>query len=377
VRLTIKEIGLIGVNETWLDTRLCDYFPEKKMDSLLKHMVDMTGHRDHTMLDISVISAVQELARASQARVLTLATVRGKVFVRPRAIICAGEAARMVDSSDLHNPGEPIENFPALAECIANHESGADVANEAGEHTLWLPIWLGDKADTCLEIVNPTPYTSDTIHVIGGIVSVYRNFQNLLDYSERDSLTGLLNRKTFDDQLAKMLAASTEQDSVTLPGEPERRSHHEQEKQWLAVVDVDHFKHVNDRFGHLYGDEVLILIANLLTSSFRAQDRVFRFGGEEFVVLLRSTTLDNAKKIIDRFRMNVASHDFPQVGKVTVSVGFVSISALEAPVIILGHADQALYYAKSHGRNLACHYDELVDGGLLHAIDQNDTAEFF
>ncbi|RFP12627.1 MULTISPECIES: GGDEF domain-containing protein [unclassified Duganella] len=347
------------------------------MDSLLKHMVDMTGHRDHTMLDISVISAVQELARASQARVLTLATVRGKTFVRPRAIICAGEAARMVDTTDLHNPGEPIENFPALAHCIATHESGADVANEAGEHTLWLPIWLGDKADTCLEIVNPTPYTSDTIHVIGGIVSVYRNFQNLLDYSERDSLTGLLNRKTFDDQLAKMLAASTEQDALTLPGEPERRSHHEQEKQWLAVVDVDHFKHVNDRFGHLYGDEVLILIANLLTSSFRAQDRVFRFGGEEFVVLLRSTTLDNAKKIIDRFRMNVASHDFPQVGKVTVSVGFVSISALEAPVIILGHADQALYYAKSHGRNLACHYDELVDGGMLQAIESNDTAEFF
>ncbi len=347
------------------------------MDSLLKHMVDMTGHRDHTMLDISVISAVQELARASQVRVLTLATVRGKIFVRPRTIICAGEAARMVDTTDLHNPGEAIENFPALAQCIAHHESGADVANEAGEHTLWLPIWLGDKADTCLEIVNPTPYTSDTIHVIGGIVSVYRNFQNLLDYSERDSLTGLLNRKTFDDQLAKMLAASTEQDALTLPGEPERRSHHEQEKQWLAVVDVDHFKHVNDRFGHLYGDEVLILIANLLTSSFRAQDRVFRFGGEEFVVLLRSTTLDNAKKIIDRFRMNVASHDFPQVGKVTVSVGFVSISALEAPVIILGHADQALYYAKSHGRNLACHYDELVDGGMLQAIESNDTAEFF
>jgi diguanylate cyclase (GGDEF)-like protein len=347
------------------------------MDSLLKHMVDMTGHRDHTMLDISVISAVQELAHANQVRVLTLATVRGKVFVRPRAIIAAGGPARMVDTSDLHNPGSPIEQFPALALCIARHELDADIVNEAGEHTLWLPIWLGDKADTCLEIVNPTPYTSDTKHVIGGIVSVYRNFQNLLDYSERDSLTGLLNRKTFDDQLAKMLAASTEQDAITLPGEEERRTHCEQEKEWLAVVDVDHFKHVNDRFGHLYGDEVLILIANLLTSSFRAQDRVFRFGGEEFVVLLRSTTLDNAKKIIDRFRMNVASHDFPQVGKVTVSVGFVSISALEAPVIILGHADQALYYAKSHGRNLVCHYDELVTGGLLQTIESNDTAEFF
>ena len=347
------------------------------MDSLLKHMVDMTGHRDHTMLDISVISAVQELAGASQTRVLTLATVRGKVFVRPRAIITAGQPARMEDSSDAAGSGVPIATLPALAACLARREASAEQCNGDGSHTLWLPIWLGDKADTCLEIVNPQPYNSDTIHVIGGIVSVYRNFQNLLDYSERDSLTGLLNRKTFDDQLSKMLASSPEQDLLALPAEQERRHHCDEEKQWLAVVDVDHFKLVNDKFGHLYGDEVLILIANLLQSSFRAQDRVFRFGGEEFVVLLRSTSLTNVKKIIDRFRMNVESHDFPQVGQVTVSVGFVSISAMEAPVIILGHADQALYYAKSHGRNMACHYDELVSGGLLQTIESNDTAEFF
>jgi hypothetical protein len=60
-----------------------------------------------------------------------------------------------------------------------------------------------------------------------------------------------------------------------------------------------------------------------------------------------------------------------------VSIGYVSISAYEAPVIILGHADQALYYAKSHGRNMICHYDELVSGGLLQAIASNDEAEFF
>ncbi len=377
MRLAIKDIGLIGAKLAWLNTKLCDYFPKKTMDSLLKHMVDMTGHRDHTMLDISVISAVQELANASQTRVLSLVTIRGKIFVRPRASIRAGEVAHMIESHDPRQPGEPLVNMPALAHCISHHESSADVANAEGEHTLWLPIWLGDKCDTCLEIINPTPYTSDTIHVIGGIVSVYRNFQNLLDYSERDSLTGLLNRKTFDDQLAKMLAASSDSHSVSVVGEPERRSPRDQEKQWLAVVDVDHFKLVNDRFGHLYGDEVLILIANLLTSSFRSQDRVFRFGGEEFVVLLRSTTLENAKKIIERFRMSVAAHDFPQVGKVTVSVGFVSISALDAPVVILGHADQALYYAKSHGRNMACHYDELVQGGQLQEIASNDTAEFF
>lgn len=347
------------------------------MDSLLKHMVDMTGHRDHTMLDISVISAVQELAGAARTRVLSISTLRGQQFVRPRAIISAGGAARMEDYPDAGTLGEPIAAYPELAACLAQHGASAEAVAADGQHTLWLPIWMGDKADTCLEIVHPSAYNSDTVHTIGGIVSVYRNFQNLLDYSERDSLTGLLNRKTFDDQLAKMLHPAAEP-AASLSGQHERRQLSDPDKkQWLAVVDVDHFKLVNDKFGHLYGDEVLILIANLLQSSFRSQDRVFRFGGEEFVVLLRSTNLENAQRIIDRFRTNVATHVFPQVGTVTVSVGFVSISAYESPVIILGRADQALYYAKSNGRNRACHYDQLVSGGQLQAVASNDTAEFF
>ena len=345
------------------------------MDSLLRHMVDMTGHRDHTMLDISVISAVQELAGATQTRILTIATVYGQKFVRARACIRAGGVACPEESHDGGSPGEPITAYPELAHCLEHHDSRAEGIEAGNLRRLWLPIWFGDKADTCLEITHEHGFTTESIHMISGIVSVYRNFQNLLDYSERDSLTGLLNRKTFDDQLARMLHASDAEPLA--PGQPERRHHGAEEKQWLAVVDVDHFKSVNDRFGHLYGDEVLILIANLLQSSFRSQDRVFRFGGEEFVVLLRSTTLENARKIIDRFRTNVESHVFPQVGQVTVSVGFTSIRAADSPVVTLGHADQALYFAKAHGRNRACHYEELVAGGLLQTIATNDTAEFF
>ncbi|HEY5799339.1 MAG TPA: GGDEF domain-containing protein [Burkholderiaceae bacterium] len=340
-------------------------------------MVDMTGHRDHTMLDLSVLSAVQELAHAAQTRVLTIVLIRNQVFVRPRAIISAGSSARMEENLDSNQPGEAISHFPELAACLEKHEESAQRITSDKARTIWLPIWIKDKAHTCLEIVNPSPYTNQTMQIVAGIVSVYRNFQNLLDYSERDSLTGLLNRKTFDDQLAKMLAASSAADDVSLPESHERRQQSEEQKQWLAVIDVDHFKRVNDKFGHLYGDEVLILIANLMQSSFRSQDRIFRFGGEEFVVLLRSTTLANAKKIIERFRKNVETHPFPQVERITVSVGFVSISAFESPVVILGHADQALYHAKSHGRNMVCHYDELVGEGELQALESNDTAEFF
>lgn len=348
------------------------------MNSLLDNMVAMTGHRDHAMLDISVISAVQELASAAQTRILTMTAVGHRVLLHPRASIRAGDSARMEDDQ---GATEDMANCPALAACIARREASVAIIAPDGRHLLWLPIWIDDVAGTCIEIIKATPYSSATLDVIHGVVSVYRNFQNLLDYSERDSLTGLLNRKTFDDQLARMLQANSAPDAHPSTALQERRHlqeiEAEIETQWLAVIDIDHFKLVNDRFGHLYGDEVLILIANLLQSSFRAQDRVFRFGGEEFVVLLRSCTLINASRIIDRFRTNVAAHHFPQVGAVTISSGFASISPGDAPVTILGRADQALYYAKSHGRNQTCHYDQLVSSGLLQQIESGNTAEFF
>ena len=349
------------------------------MDSLLKHIVDMTGHRDHAMLDMAVIAALQELADAAQTRILTVATVSGQPFLRARARIVKGGQACMEELPEGAS-GDPVTVYPALARCLAEHGNSAEAIGPAGSRILWLPVWFGEKATACLEICGHAAFSGDTLHTIGGIVGVYRNFRNLLEYSERDSLTGLLNRKTFDDHLTRMLHGvhvARPDDKHRLPCQSERRQPQADEKQWLAVIDVDHFKAVNDRFGHLYGDEVLILIANLMQSAFRAQDRVFRFGGEEFVVLLRSSTLENAWKIIERFRTNVEHHAFPQVGQVTVSVGFVSIGALDSPVVTLGHADQALYHAKSQGRNRACHYDDLVAHGVLQAIASNDIAEFF
>jgi hypothetical protein len=174
------------------------------MDSLLKHMVDMTGHRDHTMLDVSVISAVQELAGADRTRILSIASVSGIQYVRPRASIDRGGQAMLEESSDA-GPGEALDGYPELARCIAEHRTHASARDADGVRTLWWPIWLGDKAATCLEVRRHKPFSATTLHTIGGIVGVYRNFQNLLDYSERDSLTGLLNRKTFDDQLARMV----------------------------------------------------------------------------------------------------------------------------------------------------------------------------
>ncbi len=283
----------------------------------------------------------------------------------------------MLDEQELlETEGELVGNYPELVTCIAEHRMQAQRSEVDGSHTMWLPVWLNDRIATCLEIHSAAPYSPQAVHIIEGVLSVYRNYQTLLDYSERDSLTGLLNRKTFDERFSRLVVNVGEQEQGARNELPDRRHAPTSQAHWLGVVDIDHFKRVNDQFGHLYGDEVLILVANLLRTSFRAQDRVFRFGGEEFVVLLRSTTEDEARRIFERFRKHVEEHAFPQIGRITVSIGFARISD-ETPVVILGHADRALYHAKAGGRNLVCHYDTLVQSGLLRSEASNEAVEFF
>ncbi|MFZ6721892.1 GGDEF domain-containing protein [Undibacterium sp. Ji49W] len=349
------------------------------MESIIKHLVEITGHRDHDLLNISVITALRQLTNAESARVLDVVSVGQQVFIKPQITIHEGSVAMADESHTSPTANDSIEHYPQLKEGIARQQPVIEHLIEGGR-IVWLPIWINDKLQTCLEIYKPANYTANAMEVVNGMLIVYRNFQNLLDYSERDSLTGLLNRKTFDDNFSKVLrnSALQQQASSEAEREEEERRRREPERQhWLAVLDIDHFKRVNDQFGHLYGDEVLILIANLLRSSFRPSDRLFRFGGEEFVILLRSTSQEDAQMIFDRFRQNVELHHFPQVGTVTISIGYARIDPFEPAVAIVGRADQALYFAKTNGRNRTCYYDALVTSGDLQTEVSNDTAEFF
>ena len=350
------------------------------MKPILQNLVEMTGHRDHLRLEVSVLSTLQKLSATTEVRALEVFTDDGATHVRPPTWVEDGELVS-TDSEAASDPQrEPLNSYPALCQCIEKREIRATASMDKGRYTLWLPVWMHDKVSTCLEITQSRPFSAHKLDVIQGIFHVYQNYQSLLDYSERDALTGLLNRKTFDEQFSRStadsLARRVRPATTGLAVDEEASCCEPPVEQWLAVVDVDHFKQVNDRFGHLYGDEVLILIANILRSSFRSHDRIFRFGGEEFVVLLRATSLATAHKVFNRFRLAVQEYPFPQVGQVTVSLGFVSTSR-GAPVEILGQADQALYYAKENGRNQVCFYDELIASGQLKTKVANDDVELF
>lgn len=193
------------------------------------------------------------------------------------------------------------------------------------------------------------------------LLNVYGNILGMLEYSECDAPTG--NRKSFEDLFYKALPTSDV--NAHAPSDLELRSAASSDSFWLAMVDIDFFKRVNDTCGHLIGDEVLLLVAHLLKTAFRMHDRVYRFGGEEFVVVLRCANYDSAVAAVERFRLTMANYVFPQVGQITVSVGITEIVAGDSPISACERADQAVYYAKNNGRNQVSSELDLVRLGLL------------
>ena len=340
------------------------------MQPLLQNLVEMTAHRDHLRLEISVLSTLFKLTGVVQVRALELfAMPDGRHCVRARTW-SQGDEVMSTDAEALYDPQSvELSSMPSLQQALQQRALVASAVQPDGRHVLWLPLWRQETAYHCLEIAQSTAFSPSRLDVIQGIFGVYHNYQSLLDYSERDALTGLLNRKTFDEQFLRL---SLQEPPAAMPGVATQ----DVPGQWLAAIDIDHFKRINDRFGHLYGDEVLILVANILRSCFDAKDRVFRFGGEEFVVLLRSVSLANARKALERLRHDVESYEFPQVGRITVSAGFAAMGT-GAPVEVLGHADQALYHAKEHGRNQTWYYGDLITQGLLAPQVNSNDIELF
>jgi diguanylate cyclase (GGDEF)-like protein len=153
-----------------------------------------------------------------------------------------------------------------------------------------------------------------------------------------DPLTGALNRRGL----------------IELLWEEAERSGDRECRLALIFVDLDHFKRVNDRWGHPTGDQVLHGFAALLTRLVRTSDVVGRWGGEEFVVLMRRPTRGEALFLADRLRRAVEEHPFPGVGPITASFGVAGLGPGQSVTEVIAAADEALYQAKAQGRNRTC-----------------------
>ena len=167
-------------------------------------------------------------------------------------------------------------------------------------------------------------------HQFTGIEGVYR-----------DSLTGLYNRRAFDQRMRTLIERSRHS----------MRRNRLSQPSVFALVDIDHFKRVNDRYGHVIGDELLTEIAAIMSESFREYDLLFRYGGEEFALVLMDMDEAMSQQALERFRRRIAEHEFPQRLHITVSIGYCLFDAEAGVQGLIDRADQALYASKRNGRN--------------------------
>lgn len=157
----------------------------------------------------------------------------------------------------------------------------------------------------------------------------------------RDPLTGLYNRRHFDQQLPQAL----------------KRAREEGESLSLCMADIDHFKSLNDTFGHPAGDAVLRVVGAMLAENVKGRDTAVRYGGEEFVLVLPQTTADGAASLVDKIRRQLERkklvlRDTSQaLGKITASFGVAELHPDDTPETLVARADECLYAAKNAGRN--------------------------
>jgi ECF transporter S component (folate family) len=162
---------------------------------------------------------------------------------------------------------------------------------------------------------------------------MHKKLQEMVKY---DDLTGLYNKKEFITYLNKMIAFARRQER----------------KLSLLMVDLDHFKEFNDNFGHQCGDMVLESVAEVFKKFIRKEDMAARIGGEEFAVLLVDCSLEDAEKLAERLKKEIASLKFDNVDKqITASFGLTNLGANDNGKSFINRSDRALYLAKENGRN--------------------------
>ena len=238
-------------------------------------------------------------------------------------------------------PVIPFERLTLHSELGVNEVTLTDKANTNAEFELIVEDSYIGKLH--YHFINPWPLSAHTDLAYFHKLLAYplRNaikYNRVLKLATRDPLTGLGNRSDFNTSLDKMLQGLRRQDREFS----------------LMLLDLDNFKQVNDQLGHQVGDETLQTFAAILGRSVRGIDSVFRFGGDEFALLIDDSSNIASEVVAKRVLENVAQCELMTAYQVTTSIGFAKAHAQDNLMSLFERADKALYKAKSDGRNTYC-----------------------
>jgi diguanylate cyclase (GGDEF)-like protein len=311
----------------------------------LKSIIDLTANKDYVLLTCTFIKKLKNIQGIHK---VNLYEVYGDTDNK------STNKLLLKDVLDILSTPIPFyqrvnQYFPS--EQIKNEDYQCLLENDI-QQTVF-PIHNIGNIQRTLVIDWQNIHPENWIYILS-LLKVYSNLLKIIDEKDRDQLTGLLNRHTFDNNLENIINHSKQQS---------KKARNNDKNSWIAILDIDHFKQVNDQYGHLMGDEVLLLFSRFMLSAFRYSDILFRFGGEEFIIVLTGCDRKGAEIALNRFRKTIENHVFPQVGKITVSTGYIFLDTKKSPNILLDQADQAdqaLYYAKETGRNKVVYYNAIA-----------------
>jgi diguanylate cyclase (GGDEF)-like protein len=219
-----------------------------------------------------------------------------------------------------------------------------ELCGDAGPTSTCVPSLVGGGVIGSVLVRHPLPLTSseklrleESMAQASPVLANLRNLALSQGRALTDGLTGLPNRRAIDDTLKRMAAQA---------GRTERPLS-------SVLFDLDHFKQINDLFGHEKGDEVLAAVGSAIPATVRASDFSGRYGGEEFILLLPDTDRDSARVVAEKLRLAIAAIVISGVScPITASFGLATLPAdASDPTLLMRAADRALYLAKAHGRN--------------------------
>lgn len=333
------------------------------MLKLIDHIVRISARRDRTEINSALVDAMLDIFGPRSLKIYRCFSSAAQTIV----FSCAGFGPEGSFSHNAYLPERefswPISRDRLLRQAQKENSIVFELL-ENGSQRLVFPVYSMDSLIYLVDVVIYEDFSSENRVLLMGLVEYFTHHIALLDYGETDTLTGLANRKTFDKHLFEVMGKAASDELLMSKG-LRRRKAEVDSRHWLAVCDIDHFKHINDTHGHSIGDEVLVMFAQMMRESFRFDDQIFRFGGEEFVAVLQPAKQASVFATFERFRETVAAHTFSRVGHVTVSIGYSQLLTHDTPSDVIDRADEALYFAKQNGRDQTQCFETLVESGKL------------
>ncbi len=357
------------------------------MSTLIEYIIKLTDHRDRDLLELTLSKALLAVLPIQRIVIARVMSEEGEKRWLEVARLDAKGGGKLVDP--MHVDFQTLAHLndaPDRLKCLQQRDVVEIAwAGENGPRINLLPLFSDSRKDDegVIEVHSETALTPEQLRVVEQLRRVYRNMYSLLEYSDRDALTGLLNRKSLDD--AFYSAVLEELDGLTgIPklsavpsGLSQDRRHRVPVNYWLGSAVVDNFALINDAHGHLMAEEVLLLVARIMNNTFRTYDRIYRFGGEHFGVLMHCPDEALVLAAFERFRANVEKFNFPQVGRVTVSSGFTSVLADDSPSSALEKTERAVDFAQRSGRNRVCSHVGLVRRGFFGGVPRVGEVDIF